>query len=312
MPAVVRGGRRQSTPKGEAVSKSPPKSSGGKRGAGKGGQTGMMRAVGGVPMPSELTAWLGLGGLALLLTVVLMTGNRAQMLTQGTVDFVDRRIASVGVNLQNIHLKGVSDYSRNDIKAALDFDRGQPLALMSLTKVRDAVEKVGWVQSATIRRQFPNVLIVDVVERPRLAVWQYNNKSTVIDDKGNIIPEAKAYNFVDLPLVVGEGANENATDILELVRSRPELLQKLEVLVRVDTRRWDLRLKNGTLIKLPALNQEDAMARLDTLIATRRVLDQGLAEIDLRDPNALIVAPFSGITPSASAHNATTSHPTAQ
>ncbi len=293
MPAVVRGGRRQakvqSAPKG-AGKTSASNSSRGKRVV---GQSGMMRAVGGVPMPSELTAWLAFAGLSVLLLAVLATGNRAQMLTDGMRDFADRRIAAAGINLQNIHLKGVSDYSRADIRAALDFQRGQPIALMDLAKVKENIEKIGWVESVTVRRQFPDVLIIDVVERPRLAVWQYQNKSYVIDDKGQIIPEARAYNFVDLPLVVGEGANENADEILELVRSRPELMQKLEVLVRVDTRRWDLRLKNATLIKLPALNQEDALARLDTLIASRRVLDQGLAEIDLRDPNALIVAPFA-------------------
>ncbi|OYW73297.1 MAG: hypothetical protein B7Z26_12095 [Asticcacaulis sp. 32-58-5] len=147
-----------------------------------------------------LTAWMAGSGLVLLLSVVLMTGGRAQMLVDGMRDLADRRIAAMGVNLQNIHLKGVSDHSRADIRAALDFQRGQPIALMDLAKVKENIEKIGWVESVTIRRQFPDVLIIDVVERPRLAVWQYQNKSYVIDDKGQIIPEARAYNFVDLPL----------------------------------------------------------------------------------------------------------------
>ena len=113
-----------------------------------------------------------------------------------------------------------------------------------------------------------------------------------VDDQGQIIPEARAPNFLNLPLVVGEGANEQAAAILELMNARPGLMQKTYALVRVDTRRWDIHLKNGTIVKLPALNQDDAMARLDALITERRVLDQGFAEIDLLDPTALQVVPL--------------------
>ena len=50
--------------------------------------------------------------------------------------------------------------------------------------------------------------------------------------------------------------------------------------------------KNGAIIKLPALNQDQALSRLDMLMAQHRVLDQGFAEIDLLDPNALQVVPL--------------------
>lgn len=295
MPAVVRGGRRQAQQpgKGAPSAKSASATSGGRaRKGAHGARTGKFKAIGGVPMPNELTAWLAFLALAALLSAVLLTGGRAELLRLGVVNFIDGRIATVGLNLQDVRLQGVSDDARADIKKALHFERGQPIALMDLAKVKAEVEKVGWVKSAVIRRQLPNQLIISVVERPRLAVWQYQKKTYVIDDTGQIIPEARAYNFVHLPLIVGEGANEQASDILDLLRARPDLLSRTEALVRIDTRRWDIRLKNGTLIKLPALEQEEAMNRLDGLILERRVLDQGFAEVDLLDPNTLVVVPF--------------------
>ncbi len=300
MPAVVRGGRRQ------ADKAAAPKASGGAKSSGKGAArprgaarkaaipAGKYRVIGSVSIPTEVTAWFAALMVLALLTVILATGNRAQILGNSVVGFVDHRIASLGVNVQNVRLEGVvnTDPAWSDITKALNVRRGDPLALMDLAAVQKSVENVGWVKQATIRRQFPDLLVITVVQRPRLAVWQYQGKDTVIDDQGQVIPEAHAVNFLNLPLIVGEGANESAADILELMNARPALMQKTYALVRVNTRRWDIHLKNGAIIKLPALNQDQAMSRLDMLMGQHRVLDQGFAEINLLDPNALQVVPL--------------------
>ncbi|MCA1934496.1 MAG: FtsQ-type POTRA domain-containing protein [Asticcacaulis sp.] len=288
MPAVVRGGRRQAAP----VSKASPRQAAPRGRGGRKVEAGKFALLGGVVMPNELTAWLGFLGAAGLMAVFLLTGGRAEALRTGVVNFTDARIASIGINLQNVRLQGVSDVAREDIRKAMQFQRGQPLALMDLNKVKADVESVGWVKSAVVRRQLPDQLIISVVERPRLAVWQYQNKTYVIDDTGKVIPEAHSGNFLDLPLVVGQEANAASADILRLMQARPELMSRVWALVRVDTRRWDIRLKNNTIIKLPALDQDEALNRLDGLISQQRILDQGLAVIDLTDPNALVVKPF--------------------
>ena len=300
MPAVVRGGRRQTTAKGPDAAPANGKAAPAKRSAAPKGRGGVRKTgapgksavIGSIHMPNELTAWFAVFVIAGLLAVVLFTGHRAQALGQVFTNFADNRIASVGLKLQNVRLVGVSDIAAPDIKKAMKFTRGQPLALMDLKQVQADIESVGWVKEASVRRQFPGLLIVSVVERPRLAVWQYQGKNSVIDDQGHVIPEAAASKFPELPYIVGEGANEVAPDIIELMQARPALMQKTYALQRVDTRRWNILLKNGAVIKLPALNQDQAMLKLDALIAQQRVLDQGLAEIDLLDPNSLVVVPL--------------------
>ncbi|MDV6332518.1 cell division protein FtsQ/DivIB [Asticcacaulis sp. 201] len=293
MPAVVRGGRRQAAPAapksaGKAAPRSPGKRSAGRKAA----QAGKPSVIGAVHMPNELTGWLAVAVIVGLLSVVLATGHRAEALGHAVTDFADSRMAALGLRLQKISLVGVSPEAMPDVKRALKFEKDQPFALMNLANVQKDIEAVGWVKSATVRRQFPGVLIIDVVERPRLAVWQYQGKNTVIDDQGNIIPEAISTRFPNLPYVVGEGANEAAPDIIELMRQRPALMQKTYALQRVDTRRWNILLKNTAVIKLPALNQEQALGKLDALMAQQRVLDQGFASIDLLDPDALVVVPL--------------------
>src|SRR3569623_1992858 len=283
MPAVVRGGRRQAAPAPEshpAKDRAAPKAAPRKKAAGgrkAGGNAGKSAIIGSVHMPNEVTGWFAVLLVVGLLTVVLATGHRAQALGNAFTGFVDSRMASVGLNLQNVRLVGVSDIASPDIRKALKYQKGQPLTLMNQKAVQAQVESVGWVKQASVRRQFPNLLIISVTERPRLAVWQFQGKNAVIDDEGHVIPEAHASAFPDLPYIVGEGANEVAPEIIELMQARPVLMQKTYALQRVDTRRWNILLKNGAVIKLPALGQDQALTRLDALMAQQRVLDQGLA-----------------------------------
>jgi cell division protein FtsQ len=61
--------------------------------------------------------------------------------------------------------------------------------------------------------------------------------------------------------------------------------------VRVDGRRWDVRLKDGSLIQLPALGEDSALIQLDQLDQKQRLLSLGFERIDLRDPGEVVVRP---------------------
>jgi cell division protein FtsQ len=167
----------------------------------------------------------------------------------------------------------------------------QPLLSVNLDEVRQRVEQVGWVKSARVVRLLPNTLIVHVTEHDRLAVWQTAGKAWVIDGHGQVIQGADPGRYPNLPLVVGKGAELAAAEVLPLVAQRPRLAGRLDALVRVDERRWDLRLKDGSLIQLPATNQEAALIQLDALDQRERLLELGFARIDLRTPEEVAVRP---------------------
>ena len=163
--------------------------------------------------------------------------------------------------------------------------------MKAFSDVRDKVQGVGWVKDAKVVRMLPDTVMISVEERPALAVWQNQGRMKVIDGEGRVISEADPARFPQLPLVVGQGADQAAGLILPAVASRPRLRDRLEALVRVDDRRWDLRLKDGSLIQLPAIDEESALIQLDQLDQRQRILDMGFARIDLRDPEMVAVRP---------------------
>ncbi len=223
--------------------------------------------------------------------VVLATGGRAQALAHAVGAGVDGRLAAAGLRVRRVELQGVSPGAAPAVLQAAGVAVGAPIVGLNLDAVRERVEAVGWVRSARVLRFLPDTIVIAAAERPRLAVWQMNGRALVIDREGRPIPEADAGRFPELPLVVGEGADEAAAAILPLVRARPRLLERLDALVRVDARRWDLRLKDGGLVQLPAGTEDAALLQLDQLDQRARLLELGFARVDLRDPEMVTVRP---------------------
>ena len=230
------------------------------------------------------------GGLILMIA----TGGRAQALAASMKGGFDHRLVAAGFRVASLQIKGASPMARADIVRAAGLTSDQSILALDLEGLRQRVEQVGWIDEARVVRLLPDTVLIEVKERPHLAVWQHGGLTEVVDAKGAAIPEADPGRFPDLPLVVGEGANTAAAAVLPLVQSRPRLMGRLEALVRVDGRRWDLRLKDGGLIQLPAENEDGALIQLDQLDHRGRLLELGFSRIDLRDPQAVAVRPHDG------------------
>ncbi len=250
-----------------------------------------MHAAQGVGL-SPVVALLGTAAVIVLgVTIALATGGRGAKLAVAANAGYDQRLADLGFKINAVHLQGASRASEADIMAATGLRRDQPIFGLDLEAVRANVERVGWVKHAKVIRLLPDTMVIAVEERRMLAVWQHAGHTQVVDSEGNVVGEADPGHFAALPLVVGEGADKAAAAILPAITARPRLAQRVEALVRVDDRRWDLRLKDGALIQLPAAGEEAALIRLDQLDDKSRILELGLARIDLRDPEMVAVRP---------------------
>ena len=295
MPAIVRGGPRariarpQSKPASRSRSRPGPRT--------RPYSPAKIGAARGIAMRPAWAVGVSAGLVAIGLIAALVTGDRFQRLMARTEHSAALRLAAVGFKLNAVHVEGATREATADILRASGLQRDAPILGLDLKALRGRIERVGWVKSARIVRLLPDSLVISVVQRDAAAVWQHDGRSLVVDSLGRPIPEADAGEFAQLPLVVGEGANLAAPHMLPMIRSRPRLMQRLEALVRVDDRRWDLRLKDGGLIQLPAGGEDSALIQLDTLDQKAKILDLGFSRIDLRDPELVAVRPKDGDVP---------------
>lgn len=294
MPATLREGPRSAgQPRTKASSSAKAQAS--RRAPARAPQTAAkLHAAKGVGLPPK-AAIVAAGGLLVLgLVVSLATGHRAERMMQAMDRGVYATLADAGFRLKAVHVQGATPVAQADILAAAGLTKDQPILGVDLNALRERVQAVGWVQDVRVVRLLPDTLVLAVKQRRPVAVWQREGHVVMIDDAGRVIEHADPAQFPALPLVVGVGADQAASPILNALNQRPALMNRIEALVRVDDRRWDLRLKDGALIQLPAGEEDAALIRLDRLEQDQRILDLGLARIDLRNSEFLAVRPAGG------------------
>jgi cell division protein FtsQ len=297
MAAVVRGGAsRAGKPRPEsraayAQPSSRPRAAKGAKNARGVYAPGKLNAASAVGLPPRMAVIGASIVLGLGLIAALVTGDRPQRVGAAMQAGYADALGAVGFKLNKVHVDGVPDYAKLDILKATGLYKHAPILGVNLEQMRADVQQVGWAKEVKVVRLLPDTVVIVVTPRPTLAVWQNNGRLQVIDDEGRVIREAHPAQFPELPLVVGAGANEAAGVIMPVLKTRPQLLDRTEALVRVDGRRWDLRLKDGSLIQLPAVGEDSALIQLDQLNQRSRVLDLGFERIDLRDADMIAVRP---------------------
>lgn len=167
----------------------------------------------------------------------------------------------------------------NDVNVSSDKSRYEFSIQDLVVRIRDSEL---WVDQVTASRVMPNILNITIVEYEPFAIWQHSGKKFVIDKNGHPIEiNQDNADYQDFIIISGDGANINAISLFNIFASNPQIAKNIYSATWVGNRRWDVRLNNGILIKLPESNISDAW---DSLVKIYKMsnLTIGLKAIDLR------------------------------
>ncbi len=199
--------------------------------------------------------------------------------------------ARAGLTLEQIQVRGRAHTPQDKLVTALGLTVGQPILGIDLVAIHDRIRRIGWVEQATVERRLPGTIHVTIRERVPVALLQTDSDHQLIDQSGTIITGADPREFSHLRVVAGDGAANNAAQILAILKTEPELFAEVWAVSFRAKRRWDVHLKNGIDIRLPETDPISAWSRLAILDRTKQITNRDLAVIDLRVPHQLVVEP---------------------
>lgn len=195
----------------------------------------------------------------------------------------------LGFTVEDVLVIGRNQTARSDLMKAVRLARGAPIMAFNLTAAQQRIQELPWVRSASVERMLPDTILLTVVERMPMAMWQHKGRFHLIDRDGEVILRQGLGRFSDLLVVVGEDAPENTTGLLDILQTQPQLMDQVESAFRVGGRRWNVRLRGGIDVRLPAQEASAAWSRLAEYEARHGVLTRDVRVLDLRLPDRLIV-----------------------
>jgi cell division protein FtsQ len=234
---------------------------------------------------------LALAGLILIgAGGIYETRERLGGATDSLSQLAMRELAHSPLGVSQISMSGLAITDEREVLAALHITPETSMVSFDVDAARMAIEALPSVASATVRKTYPNHIVIKIVERAPVARWRLDGVTYAIDDTGaKITPDGDA--FPDLPLVVGDDANEDAMVMVRAMDAYPTLKKGLVAFSRIGDRRWDMIYSSGVRVQLPELGVAQALAQLSTLEAKYQLLERDVEVIDLRVPGIVAVQP---------------------
>jgi len=152
--------------------------------------------------------------------------------------------------------------------------------------LRLKVESIDLVESASVRLTSNGLVEVDVNIRKPVAIQRLGTRLMLIDARGVKVDEVLSRSQrLDLPLLVGKGAEKCVDEALHLLLEIKDLVSRVRGLVRVGERRWDVILNRGQVILLPEKNPLNAIRKIISLQEGQKILDRNISYLDFRNIN---------------------------
>ena len=156
--------------------------------------------------------------------------------------------------------------------------------------LRDELEQNPWVEHATVRRVWPDVLVVSIREHQPIARW---GEASLLNETGEVFTPPLRGSESALPALAGPDSSESL--VLSQYKYFAETLAPLDMTpaaVSLSQRgSWTIEVENGPVLRL---GRDDVEARLDRLVSVYRSgLQDHLADartIDLRYGNGFSVS----------------------
>jgi cell division protein FtsQ len=248
-------------------------------------------------LPPSISLWAprgtGVGAATVLLMGSLVfgavRGDHWAVVADELADVRDALANAAGFRITSIALAGGRHVTREEVLTIAGVTGRTSLLFLDATAARARLLSNPWIADATVLKLYPGRLHIAITERDAFALWQKDGKVAVISEDGTVVEPFVAKPFAKLPLVVGAGAQSQAKAFLDVLSRHPTLRNQMQAAVLVAERRWNLRLRNGVDVRLPATGIEAALETLLRLDREKQLLSRDITAVDLRLPDRVTV-----------------------
>jgi cell division protein FtsQ len=200
-------------------------------------------------------------------------------------------VGDAGFRVKSIDVRGIKRMDPRPVYELAADQKTTAMPLLDVTAIRQRLLEYGWVKDARVSRRFPDTLVIDIVEREPAALWQDEDRLTLIDREGVVLDRVPVAQMPDLPLLIGKGANAHAVALDALLSKAPTLKAQLVSATWIGERRWNLTMQSGETLMLPEgdATAASALTRFAKMDKSAGLLGRGIIHFDLRKRNEMTV-----------------------
>lgn len=199
--------------------------------------------------------WMRSGGALLLVAVIVVA---AYWIHQKMQDPSLMPVKSVVLDGSFEHVE------RSELESIISRAMSGGFFLLDVSQIQSALKELQWVSAVTVRRVWPDVLVIKIEEHVPFARWGGNR---LISEQGELFSPHAMEQFSSLPQIDAEA--QFAADVMQQSRQFRKLLPGDDAVVRLRRNArsgWTLWLTSGVRIELGNSKVMERLARARLLL----------------------------------------------
>ena len=187
--------------------------------------------------------------------------------------------------INEIKVYGLNNAQNLKILNQLDFLKFDNLLFLDKIVIDEIINSYNFVEKYFVFKRYPQTLEIKILKAKNIANVVKDNNFFFIGSNGKLIESNKPDK--NIPFVFGNFDNKNFLAFKKEIEMSKLEYNQIEKIFYFNSNRWDIKMKNGVLIKLPNLNIIQGLDLASKFISEKKFLE--ISTIDLRIKNQVIV-----------------------
>ena len=194
--------------------------------------------------------------------------------------------ASSLLEVNKIEVSGLDNDLNTIIKEKLEYIIGKNIFLLNNRDIKNKLNNIDYIHNYSVSRSYPSKVNVKLKKTKLLAITYKNNKLLYVGSNKKIIflPQKKPDD--SLPIIFGNFSNNEFLNLRRIINESEFDINKIKEYYYFPSKRWDIKLNDEILVKLPIENINNSINTLNEVLK-ENVRKQNKV-IDLRVPNQII------------------------
>lgn len=189
------------------------------------------------------------------------------------------------LSINKIEISGLENENKENLTQKFDQFRFKNIFFLNQKKIYKTMESLNFIESYKITKKYPSSLYIKIKKTNFIALTKLDSTNFYIGSNGKLIKT----NFFDksLPYLYGKPKIEEFINFKILIDNSKLNYNDIEEIFYYPSNRWDIKLKNEILVKLP---KNETLASLDFIFDIMNSEKFSKTKIiDLRIKNKLII-----------------------
>ena len=197
--------------------------------------------------------------------------------------------SNINNKLNSIEVMGLSAENNLKVYEGLKFLLTESIFFINKKELQNILRKNNLIDYFYVRKIYPNLIQVKIKQTDLLAITNQNNKKFYIGSNGKLIPINQITVFNNkLPFVYSKSNYIDFVKLKKIIDKSKFKFEEIESFYYFPSNRWDIKTKDGFLIKLPEQNIAKSLKFAELIIKSKKFEDKKV--IDLRISKNIILS----------------------